>query len=237
MDASPSSSASHSINTSLDMNDSFKMNVSQPFNSGQLTAALATPPSSPAHKRKADKIDITETKASAPKVKRARKAIPQAMTLTEIAEIQRAEAKSALTRALDKATLSDPTPKPTPASTIEISCPVHWDLPALAGLEPGEIEAYELRAPWNPKQPSWDKIKDTVRAQDSTAPSAAEAYRKRFWTSNRAVFLATSKYYANSLPGLGTQGGKWKHALVPETASEKKEPGIKTPKSPWVSPW
>jgi len=67
-----------------------------------------------------------------------------------------------------------------------------------------------------------------VRARDLMAPSAAEAYRKRFWTSNRAVFTAIGKYYANSLPGLGMHGESG-DILVPETGSEK-EPGTKCPK-------
>jgi hypothetical protein len=229
MDASPIPSASYSMNASVGVSNSFNMNVPQPSDSGLLTSARATPPSSPPHKRKANKINVSDTKAYAPKVKRAKKVLHQALTPAKTPEIQRAEARSVLTRALDEATRSDPAPKPTPTSTVEIRCPVNWNLPALADLEPGEIEAYELRAPWNPKQPSWDKIKDTVRARDSMAPSAAEAYRKRFWTSNRAVFIATGKYYAKSLPGLGMQGGKWRPTLVPETGSEK-EPGTKCPK-------
>lgn len=203
--------------------------ASQTFNAGPSTATPTTRPTSTSFKRKAHKIDDSETEAHVSKAKRAKMSKHQALTPAEIAEVKHAEARRALSVTLKEAMMPLPTPRPTPTSTVEVSCLVDWSLPALEGLESGEIEAYELRAPWNPKQSSWDQIKNTVRARDATAPGAAEAYRKRFWTANRAVFLATGKYYTNSLPGLGTQ--RWKHALVPEIANEKKETSAGAPES------
>ncbi|KAF2792481.1 hypothetical protein K505DRAFT_338625 [Melanomma pulvis-pyrius CBS 109.77] len=124
----------------------------------------------------------------------------------------------ALYQFLRKATMISPVPPPTPTSTYEIKCPINWDLPGLQSVDLRDIEIYELREPWNPTQLPWNELKVTMLKRYPRGPASEEAYRKRFWTANRAVFLVTGRYYENSLTGLGAEKKKW-NVLVPKAAS------------------
>lgn len=115
------------------------------------------------------------------------------------------------------ATMISPVPPPTPTSMYEIQCPINWGLPGLQGVELRDIEIYELRAPWNPTQLHWNELKATMLKRHSGGPTSEEAYRKRFWVANRAVFLVTGTYYENSPIGLGAEKKGW-NVLVPKAA-------------------
>lgn len=82
------------------------------------------------------------------------------------------------------------------------SCPINWS--TFPDLEQADKDAYELRAPWNPKPESWTAAVANYRGDNKiTSP---EGLRKRFKRANLAIFEATRVYFHMSSLGLEKHG-------------------------------
>lgn len=100
---------------------------------------------------------------------------------------------------------SFPAPTPRLAQPLPF-CPIDWT--KVTGLKPEHIEAYELRAPWNPRPETFKAVaQQTQHLADGEQP-VEEGVRKRFKRANLAVFKRTGVYFEESAQGLETYGVK-----------------------------
>lgn len=93
-------------------------------------------------------------------------------------------------------------PAPTPRLTHALStCPIDWT--KLSDLGDREIEAYELRAPWNTHEvPFQDVAQQSAFPGNGGKQPSVECIRKRFKNANTAVFALTGVYFPESSQGL-----------------------------------
>lgn len=92
-------------------------------------------------------------------------------------------------------------------------------------MEAKDIEAYELRAPWDPHPATFDAVaKQTTYPGKGGAQPSMEAVRKRFKNANRAIFELTGVYFQESSQGLEDWGIKRPVKLREETASHPTRP-------------
>lgn len=93
-------------------------------------------------------------------------------------------------------------PQPHARFSQDTPCPISW--PMVSGLGDPDRDAYELRAPWNPKPMSWEgAVKAYVQKHGQNANiKSPEGLRKRFKRANLAIFKATGVYFYMSSLGL-----------------------------------
>ncbi|KAF3034132.1 hypothetical protein E8E12_001704 [Didymella heteroderae] len=93
-------------------------------------------------------------------------------------------------------------PAPTPRFPRSLaSCPVDWS--KVAGLSADHIEAYELRAPWDPAPTAFNIVATQTRFLNGKGEQPVEeAVRKRFKKANAAIFERTGVYFYDSPQGL-----------------------------------
>ncbi|KAF2993884.1 hypothetical protein E8E13_002146 [Curvularia kusanoi] len=108
---------------------------------------------------------------------------------------------------------SHPFPAPTPRMTQLIStCPIDWT--KASGLKPEQIEAFELRAPWNPSPATFSSMAQNTKFLAKGSAPTEEGIRKRFKAACRAVFKTSGVYFDTSGLDLEAYG-------VPKTAKVK----------------
>lgn len=98
-------------------------------------------------------------------------------------------------------------PAPTPRLAQPLpSCPIDWT--KINGLKPEHIEAYELRAPWNPRPETFRAVAQQTQHLANGEQPVEEGVRKRFKKANLAVFKRTGVYFEESAQGLEAYGVK-----------------------------
>ncbi|KAF9695388.1 hypothetical protein EKO04_006669 [Ascochyta lentis] len=83
------------------------------------------------------------------------------------------------------------------------SCPIDWS--SITGLKQDQIEAYELRAPWNPSPLTFEAVAQQAQRIKGKIPSA-ECVRKRFKKASLAVFQHSGVYFETTALGLEPYG-------------------------------
>lgn len=94
---------------------------------------------------------------------------------------------------------------PTPRLDQNLSVsPVNWD--NVKGVTEPQVEAYEMRAPWNHKPTTFAEVaKQTEFKRNGEIPSE-EGIRKRFKAASLAVFRISGVYFDTSCLGLDNFG-------------------------------
>ena len=94
---------------------------------------------------------------------------------------------------------------PTPRFTQRLSsCPVDWS--TITGLKPEQIEAYELRAPWNPAPATFTVVAHQTQYVVNGKVPSEECVRKRFKKACSELFKRTGVYFVHSAIGLDEYG-------------------------------
>ncbi|KAL1593065.1 hypothetical protein SLS59_009390 [Nothophoma quercina] len=94
---------------------------------------------------------------------------------------------------------------PTPRFTQQLSsCPVDWS--TITGLKPEQIEAYELRAPWNPAPATFTVVAHQTQYVVNGKVPSEECVRKRFKKACSELFKRTGVYFVHSAIGLDEYG-------------------------------
>jgi hypothetical protein len=102
-------------------------------------------------------------------------------------------------------------PAPTETFTSVVDCPVNWDYvrARTEGLNDGHIQAYVLRAPWNPEdtQMPFGTVLKKINESGVTSINVEEAVRKRFRMANIKLYEATGVYFEYNVKGLDKKYG------------------------------
>jgi hypothetical protein len=117
-----------------------------------------------------------------------------------------------------------PFPAPTPRLTYTLtSCPIDWT--NVPDLEPQHIEAYELRAPWNPRPMTFGAVAAQTQFLNNKAEQPVEeCVRKRFKIANISIFERTGVYFQESSQGLEKYGVEKPAKSTKETAPRPTRP-------------
>ncbi|KAJ4983444.1 hypothetical protein SVAN01_11052 [Stagonosporopsis vannaccii] len=96
-------------------------------------------------------------------------------------------------------------PAPTPRFAHPLpSCPINWS--AITGLTAEQIEAYELRAPWNPDPTTFSTVRTTTIFLASKRVPSEECVRKRFRKACLAIFKCSGVFFEETALGLEDYG-------------------------------
>lgn len=126
-------------------------------------------------------------------------------------------------------------PAPTPRFTKPLASPINWA--KIPGLKREHVEAYELRAPWNPAPMTFEAVTRETQHLRGRVPSE-ECVRKRFKKACLAVFQCSGVYFEDTALGLEAYGVPKQKDLksmievVTRTAGERTAPSTKRPDHP-----
>ncbi|KAJ8104582.1 hypothetical protein OPT61_g10680 [Boeremia exigua] len=118
-------------------------------------------------------------------------------------------------------------PAPTPRFAQPLSCPVDWS--KLAGLKAEDIEAYELRAAWNPTPVSFRTVMKQSRYLVKDVAPSEPCIRQRFNRASLIIFKISGVYFEDTALGLKAYGVPTQDILRRLVSEKSPEPSRKPP--------